>query len=210
MEALRRGQAIAEYDLNGHLISANDIFLALMNGSMAELEGMAHQDLCDPVFSFSEAYKVWWEHIRLGEVDEGTRRYVDLSGREIWLREVFNPIFGTDGRPFKVLHAALDVTRGRTAELQLIESMNYAGRIQQAMHEPSREALARHLRDRYGLVWSPVKRTVSSGSACLIALATARRVQCWPPSFCRWSTASFRRRTGTSIPQRCCSVSTVE
>ncbi|NBY53485.1 MAG: PAS domain S-box protein [Betaproteobacteria bacterium] len=155
MEALRRGQAIAEYDLNGHLISANDIFLALMNGSMAELEGMAHQDLCDPVFSFSEAYKVWWEHIRLGEVDEGTRRYVDLSGREIWLREVFNPIFGTDGRPFKVLHAALDVTRGRTAELQLIESMNYAGRIQQAMHEPSREALARHLRDRYGLVWQP-------------------------------------------------------
>lgn len=173
LAALERGQGIAEYDLDGKLLRANDIFMALMHGSEQELAGMAHSDMCDPLFAQSGGYADWWQRIRLGEVDEGTRRYAGLSGRAIWLREVFNPTFDAAGRPYKVIQAALDVTKSRSAELQLLESMSYAGRIQMAMHEPSRDILALHLPQRHAVMWQPREAV---GGDCFMARAVGDRI----------------------------------
>lgn len=155
LQALRRGQGIAEYDLDGKLLSANEMFYGLLNASAEDLKDATHQTLCEPIFAWSDYYTTWWGHIRRGEADEGTRRYIDMLGHEVWLREIFVPIFGLDGRPTRVLHAALDVTKGRSAELRMLESMSYASRIQHAMHDPSREILSGYMADHHSLVWQP-------------------------------------------------------
>lgn len=155
LEALRRGQGIAEYDLEGNLLDANDMFYGLLSASAEGLRGAKHQTLCEPMFAWSDYYSSWWERIRRGEADEGTRRYIDSLGHEVWLREIFVPIFGIDGRPTRILHAALDVTKGRSAELRMLESMSYASRIQHAMHDPSREVLSNWMADHHSLVWQP-------------------------------------------------------
>ncbi|MBU3694261.1 MAG: PAS domain S-box protein [Rhodocyclaceae bacterium] len=166
MAALYRGQAIAEYDTQGRLLDANELFLGLMGGTLEELRGTGHRDLADVGFVSSDAYDRWWARICLGEVDEGERRYVDASGRELWLREVFNPIFGLDGRPFRILQAALDVTAARLAQQRLRESINYASHIQRALHQPSRRVLQQVLPDTHALLWEP--RDVVGGD-CLFA-----------------------------------------
>jgi len=173
LAALERGQGIAEYDLDGKLLRANEIFMALMHGSHQALSSMGHRDLCDPLFAQSGSYADWWQRIRIGEVDEGTRRYVGLSGRAVWLREVFNPTFDAAGRPYKVIQAALDVTKARSAELQLLESMSYAGRIQMAMREPSRDTLALHLPNRHAVVWQPREAV---GGDCFKVRAVGERI----------------------------------
>lgn len=155
LEALRRGQGIAEYDLDGRLLRANDLFYGLLSASAENLRDATHQTLCEPMFAWSDYYSSWWERIRRGEADEGTRRYIDALGHEVWLREIFVPILGIDGHPTRILHAALDVTKGRSAELRMLESMSYASRIQHAMHDPSREVLSSCMADLHSLVWQP-------------------------------------------------------
>lgn len=166
MQALYRGQAIAEYDTAGRLLDANELFLGLMGSTLDELRGTAHRDLADIGFVSSDAYEAWWARICLGEVDEGERRYVSTNGREIWLREVFNPIFGLDGKPFKVLQAGLDVTAARIAQRRLNESINYASQIQRALHDPSMRELTHALPGAHALLWEP--RDVVGGD-CLLA-----------------------------------------
>lgn len=166
MQALYRGQAIAEYDLEGHLIFANDLFLSLIGGTLTELLGTPHQDIADVGFSSRQEHDAWWQRICLGEVGEGERCYIDSAGREVWLREVFNPIFGPDGRPCKVLQAGLDVTHARLAQSRLQDSINYASQIQRALHEPSLRELAQSMPGSHALQWEP-RDTV--GGDCLFA-----------------------------------------
>jgi len=174
IQALYRAHAIAEYDLEGHLLLANDVFFSLMGSSQEELAGKTHRQLSaagaiiSHVFSDFH-YEDWWHRITRGEVDEGERRYVLRSGREVWLREVFNPIFGPDGRPCKVLQAGLDVTEARIAQKRLEESINYASQIQRALHEPSLRVLDRELPGCHAVLWEP--RDVVGGD-CLFARAT--------------------------------------
>jgi serine phosphatase RsbU (regulator of sigma subunit) len=79
---------------------------------------------------------------------------------------VFNPIFGPDGRPCKVLQAGLDVTDARLAQSRLQDSINYASQIQRALHEPSLRELAQSMPGSHALQWEP-RDTV--GGDCLFA-----------------------------------------
>lgn len=176
LSAVNRGQALAEYDLEGKLIAANEIFLTLMLGSLDEMLGVGHNEICDPNFAASDEYSEWWEMLCMGEVDEGERCYRNREGREIWLREVYNPIFGVDGRPFKILQAALDVTQAKLSQCKLADSINYSSRIQGAMHARSRQVLEEELPDRHCLIWMP--RDIVGGDCFYVRSVAGRLWAC--------------------------------
>jgi methyl-accepting chemotaxis protein len=109
-EAISKAQAVIEFDLDGTILSANDNFLQLMGYSLAEVKGQHHRLFVDRQFAQSTEYKSFWEALRRGEHQTAEYKRVGKGGKEVYIRASYNPILDMNGRPFKVVKFALDVT----------------------------------------------------------------------------------------------------
>lgn len=120
LAALDRVQAVIEFSLDGRVLHANDNFLALLGYRADEVVGQHHRLFCEPDYARSPAYVEFWQRLGRGEFDAGRYRRVTKSGASVWIQASYNPIFGDDGRPLKVMKFATDITEDteRSAETQ--------------------------------------------------------------------------------------------
>ncbi|QBR00509.1 methyl-accepting chemotaxis protein [Paraburkholderia pallida] len=121
--ALNRVQAVIEFDLQGIILHANDNFLAVLGYTLDEVRGKHHRMFCDPDYVQSEAYRQFWERLGRGEFDRGEYRRIGRGGREIWINASYNPVLGADGRPYKVIKFATDITQAKQ------QHADYEGRL---------------------------------------------------------------------------------
>ncbi|QGZ63992.1 methyl-accepting chemotaxis protein [Paraburkholderia acidisoli] len=108
--ALNRVQAVIEFDLQGIILHANENFLATVGYTLEEVRGKHHRMFCDPDYVQTDAYRNFWERLGRGEYDRGEYRRVGRNGREIWINASYNPVLGADGRPYKIIKFATDIT----------------------------------------------------------------------------------------------------
>ena len=66
-QALSRVQAIIEFNLDGTVITANDIFLELFGYDLDEIVGQHHRIFCDPDYAGSDDYTEFWQGLNRGE-----------------------------------------------------------------------------------------------------------------------------------------------
>ncbi|MYM67390.1 PAS domain-containing protein [Pseudoduganella sp. FT55W] len=118
--ALNRVQAVIEFDLEGKILHANDNFLRVLGYSLAEVQGRHHSMFCEPEFAASPVYKQFWARLANGEYEHGEYKRVAKDGREIWINASYNPVMDADGKPYKVIKFATDITasRNRNAEYE--------------------------------------------------------------------------------------------
>lgn len=118
MAAINRAQAVIEFNLDGTILTANENFLTTVGYSLDEIQGKHHRMFCAPQFSSSPEYRAFWENLAAGEFAAGEYKRYGKGGAEVWINASYNPIFGTDGKPFKVVKFATNVTEEklRTAE----------------------------------------------------------------------------------------------
>ena len=118
--ALDRAQAVIEFALDGTIITANQNFCDAMGYRLAEIEGKHHRVFCDPQLAQSQEYADFWERLGTGQFEGGEYKRLKKNGQEIWLQATYNPIFDADGRPFKVVKFASDVSEAklRNAEIE--------------------------------------------------------------------------------------------
>jgi methyl-accepting chemotaxis protein len=118
--ALNRVQAVIEFDLDGKILHANDNFLRVLGYTLDEVQGRHHAMFCEPEFAASPAYKQFWTHLAAGEYDHGEYKRLAKGGREIWINASYNPIMDAEGKPYKVIKFATDITdtRKRNAEYE--------------------------------------------------------------------------------------------
>lgn len=118
--AIDRSQGVIEFDLNGRVLYANGNFLKVIGYRLDEIQGQHHRMFCHDELLNSPAYRHFWEKLERGEFDSGEYRRLGKGGREVWIRATYNPIFDPDGRPYKIVKFASDVTevRERNAEYQ--------------------------------------------------------------------------------------------
>ncbi|EMI56781.1 methyl-accepting chemotaxis protein [Rhodopirellula sallentina] len=114
LDAINATNAFAEFDLDGNVISANDIFLTLMGYTNEEIEGKPHRTFVDPVYSRSEEYANFWNELKAGVPQSGTVKRVTKSGEEVWLHGVYAPIKDEMGRVAKYVQIVSDVTEEKT------------------------------------------------------------------------------------------------
>jgi methyl-accepting chemotaxis protein len=63
-------------------------------------------------------YRAFWERLRRGEYQAGQFRRLGKGGREVWIQASYNPILGLDGKPYKVVKFATDVTQQVLARMR--------------------------------------------------------------------------------------------
>ncbi len=110
LSALDRVMAIAEFDLGGVLIRANDNFLALLGFSRAQAVGRHHSSFCTPAFAESAEYQEFWPRLRGGQASGGVAERVRSDGSSCWLQSTYTPVFDARGEIRHILKIATDIT----------------------------------------------------------------------------------------------------
>ncbi|MBK8118937.1 MAG: PAS domain S-box protein [Sulfuritalea sp.] len=110
LAAIGKAQAVIEFGLDGKIITANDNFLNTLGYTLAEVKGQHHSMFVDPAYRSTSDYRAFWEKLGRGEYDAGQYKRIGKGGKEVWIQASYNPIMNMDGKPFKVVKYATDVT----------------------------------------------------------------------------------------------------
>ncbi len=113
--AIHRSQAVIEFQLDGTIIDANENFLATMGYRLSDIQGRHHSLFVDPADAASQTYAEFWARLRAGEFFADQFRRVANGGGEIWIQGAYNPVFDADGKPYKIIKFATDITAAHQA-----------------------------------------------------------------------------------------------
>src|SRR5207253_9118444 len=84
--------------------------LGAVGYSLAEIQGQHHRTFMPPAEVNSGEYREFWAKLNRGEYQAGEFKRVARGGKEVWLQASYNPILDVNGRLFKVVKYATDVT----------------------------------------------------------------------------------------------------
>ena len=110
LAAIQKSQAVIEFDMDGTIRTANGNFLKAMGYSLAEIKGRHHSMFVEPNEKDSAAYRQFWEALNRGEYQAAEYKRIAKGGREIWIQASYNPILDLNGKPYKVVKYATDIT----------------------------------------------------------------------------------------------------
>jgi PAS domain S-box-containing protein len=107
---LAKTEATIECSPDGRILYANDKFLGLLGLTLDDLNGQTHGTLVSAATRQSAEYRQLWEKLGRGEADCCEMKHIGKAGRELWLRTNFRPLLEADGKPYKVVAHATDIT----------------------------------------------------------------------------------------------------
>lgn len=110
IDAIRKSQAVIEFKLDGTIVEANDNFLQALGYSLGEIKGQHHSMFVEHVERTSAEYREFWTSLNRGQFQAGEYKRIGKGGKEVWIQASYNPIFDLNGKPFKVVKYASDVT----------------------------------------------------------------------------------------------------
>ena len=123
IQAISKAQAVIEFNLDGTIITANDNFLNALGYTLAEVRGQHHRMFVEESFRTSIEYRQFWEALNRGEYQVGEYKRIGKGGKEVWIQASYNPILDLNGKPFKVVKYATDVTE------QKLQAADFEGQI---------------------------------------------------------------------------------
>ncbi len=109
--AIGKSQAVIEFNMDGTIITANDNFLHALGYSLAEIQGKHHSMFVEPSERDSPAYREFWANLNRGQYQAAEYKRIGKGGKEVYIQASYNPILDLNGKPFKVVKYATDVTR---------------------------------------------------------------------------------------------------
>ncbi|MBR7634615.1 PAS domain-containing methyl-accepting chemotaxis protein [Janthinobacterium lividum] len=110
VSAIGKAQAVIEFDMHGNVLDANDNFLAVMDYDLSDIQGEHHRMFCEPEYASSPEYKKFWQKLNRGEFDAGRYKRLGNHGKVVWIQATYNPILDLNGKPYKVVKFAIDIT----------------------------------------------------------------------------------------------------
>jgi methyl-accepting chemotaxis protein len=126
INALLRSTAVIEFNLDGTVIKANDLFLRTMGYSQQQVIGKHHRVFCMPEEVTSKGYSEFWAKLNRGEFVAGRFRRVDSHNSEVWLEATYNPVYDSHNRLYKVVKFATVITDQVLREAEVREAAGIA------------------------------------------------------------------------------------
>lgn len=119
LAALDKTLAVIAFDLDGTILEANDNFLRTVGYRLDEIRGRPHSLFAEPAYAASRDYADFWRDLREGKPQAGRFRRLGKGGRPVWIEATYNPILDSEGRPYKVVKFASDVS----SQVKLLEDL---------------------------------------------------------------------------------------
>ena len=122
--AMSGALAVAEYDLDGCLLDANENFFKLTGYTLDEVRGQHHSLLVPQQERQNPANEAIWGDLRAGKSRSTTFHRVDKQGNEVWMQAHCIPIPDPYGDAPKIMEFAVDTTaQAREREVQELLSL---------------------------------------------------------------------------------------
>jgi methyl-accepting chemotaxis protein len=154
LQAINQSTLVAELGLNGRYTSINEKFLMILESHEDQVLGKLHSDFAK-VDRTSDTYKAFWADLKAGKSQSNTEIYRLYSGDEVWLQQTFTPIINSEGRVYKILNIAVDMTE-KTALQEQLESrkqeITRRGLDMQTLNQAVNSALIKCELDAEGII----------------------------------------------------------
>ncbi|BAL80066.1 methyl-accepting chemotaxis protein [Bradyrhizobium cosmicum] len=111
LAAIDKAQAVIEFNMDGTIITANANFLGALGYSLAEIKGQHHSMFVEPSERDGAAYREFWAALNRGQYQAAEYKRIGKGGKEVYIQASYNPIMDLNGKPYKVVKYATDVTR---------------------------------------------------------------------------------------------------
>jgi methyl-accepting chemotaxis protein len=116
--AIGKSQAVIEFNMDGSILNANDNFLRTLGYSLTEIKGRRHSMFVESAERDSAAYREFWVALNRGEYQAAEYKRIGKGGKEVWIQASYNPILDMNGKPFKVVKYATDITQQVVARMK--------------------------------------------------------------------------------------------
>ncbi len=129
-DALSRVQGMAEFDLRGFILKANQNFLDIFGFTAEELQGQHHRMFCDESFTRSAAYAEFWEKLGRGKFDAGEYHRFGKNNKQVWIQASYNPVLDEGGNVVKIIKFATDITAAKLRSFEFEAKARALDRVQ--------------------------------------------------------------------------------
>ncbi len=130
LQAISKAQGVIEFSLDGTILKVNENFAAATGYAVSEMVGQHQSMFVEIGTRTSEQYRQFWQKLGAGEFDAGQYKRVGKGGRELWLQASYNPIFDNDGKPFKVVKYATEITEAKLHDADYKGQLNAISKAQ--------------------------------------------------------------------------------
>jgi methyl-accepting chemotaxis protein len=128
--AISKSQAVIEFNLDGTIVTANHNFLTVLGYTLDEIQGKHHRMFVDSAFAQTNDYRLFWEKLNRGEFDAGEYKRIGKGGKEVWIQASYNPLFDKQGKPYRVIKFATDITDAKLRNADFEGQLNAVGKAQ--------------------------------------------------------------------------------
>lgn len=137
--AISKSQAVISFDMEGNILDANENFLNAVEYSLDEVRGRHHRMFVSPEEAKSQEYQQFWLDLRAGKHRSDLFCRYGRNGKRIWIQASYNPMLDFNGRPFKIVKFATDVTRAKEMEAEIQERKRLEEQENQRRSEQQRQ-----------------------------------------------------------------------
>ncbi len=110
VNAIHKIQAVIEFNMDGTIITANQNFLSVMDYRLEEIQNQHHSLFVEPDYAKSAEYQQFWDSLRRGQAQVSEFKRIGKNNKTVWIQASYNPVYGDDGKPYKVIKFATDIT----------------------------------------------------------------------------------------------------
>ena len=166
IDAIGKVMGVISFNMDGTIIDINQNFLDVVGYKKEEVIGQHHSMFADSELAASPEYTEFWAKLNRGEFDAGEYKRIGNGGKEIWLQASYNPIMDLNGKPFKVVKYATDISGQKQGELavqsliQAAQSGELEQRIELENHSGSMKTIAGNVNDLMDAVLKPINEAI--------------------------------------------------
>ena len=122
IDAINRSQAVIEFTLDGIILDANKNFTDAVGYSLDEIRGQHHRLFMDAEERERPEYRQFWKNLHDGVYQAGLFKRIGKGGKVIYIEASYNPVLDAEGRPYKVVKFATDVTERQEHNIALAQA----------------------------------------------------------------------------------------
>jgi methyl-accepting chemotaxis protein len=165
-EAINKAMGVISFNMDGTIIDLNDNFLNVVGYSKEEVVGKHHRMFAPQGVASSPEYAEFWAKLNRGEFDSGEYERVGKGGKEIWLQASYNPILDINGKPYKVVKFAADITEQKQLQRTVESVLASTAVVMNAMAEGNlTEFMEGEYEGEFAQLQQAINDTVSKMSA---------------------------------------------
>ncbi|HEX4179363.1 MAG TPA: methyl-accepting chemotaxis protein [Caulobacteraceae bacterium] len=142
LASISRSQAVIELELDGTIITANENFLRTMGYTLDEIQGRLHSMFVGADYARSVDYKDFWRSLNSGQFMAGKFQRVGKGGRDVWIQGAYNPLLDANGRAYKIVKFAIDITEAEHLQIKAEAERHTAEEGQRAIVSALADSLA--------------------------------------------------------------------